>query len=89
MTILHKLRCPHTSESYVNLGTSPSGHSSEAKCPLQIGRGLNPQSIAAQWSRQVPAVGSVFNRVVGAAESLIAKAATMGQRWLHGIGAAR
>lgn len=44
---------------------------------------------ASQWPRQVQAVGSDFHRAVGAAESLIAKAAAMGQRWLHGIGAAR
>jgi len=44
---------------------------------------------AAQWPRQVLAVGSEFHRAVGAAECLIAKAAAMGQRWLHGIGAAR
>ncbi|MDP1697062.1 MAG: hypothetical protein Q8L45_04665 [Xanthomonadaceae bacterium] len=44
---------------------------------------------AAQWPRQVLAVGSDFHRAVGAAENLIAKAAAMGQRWLHGIGAAR
>jgi len=44
---------------------------------------------AAQWPRQVLVVGSDFRRAVGAAESLIAKAAAMGQRWLHGIGVAR
>ena len=44
---------------------------------------------ASPWPRQVLAVGSDFHRAVGAAESLIAKAAAMGQRWLHGIGAAR
>ncbi|MDP1698806.1 MAG: hypothetical protein Q8L45_13645 [Xanthomonadaceae bacterium] len=44
---------------------------------------------AAQWPRQVLAVGSDFHRAVGAAENLIAKAAAMGQCWLHGIGAAR
>jgi hypothetical protein len=37
----------------------------------------------------VLAVGSDFHRAVGAAESLIAKAAAMRQRWLQGIGAAR
>jgi hypothetical protein len=37
----------------------------------------------------VLAVGSDFHRAVGTAESLIAKAAGMGQRWLQGIGAAR
>jgi len=37
----------------------------------------------------VLAVGSDFHRAVGAAESLIAKASAMGQRWLQGIGAAR
>ena len=44
---------------------------------------------AALWPRQVLAVGSDFHRAVGAAESLIAKASAMGQRWLQGIGAAR
>jgi REP element-mobilizing transposase RayT len=44
---------------------------------------------ATPWPRQVLAVGSDFHRAVGAAESLIAKAAAMGQRWLQGIGAAR
>ncbi len=44
---------------------------------------------ASTWPRQVLAVGSDFHRAVGAAESLIAKAAAMGQRWLHGIGAAQ
>ncbi|MDZ4114498.1 MAG: transposase [Xanthomonadaceae bacterium] len=44
---------------------------------------------SAHWPRQVLAVGSDFHRAVGAAESLIAKASAMGQRWLHGIGAAR
>ena len=44
---------------------------------------------AVQWPRNVLAVGSDFHRAVGAAESLIAKASAMGQRWLQGIGAAR
>ncbi|MDP1697308.1 MAG: hypothetical protein Q8L45_05940, partial [Xanthomonadaceae bacterium] len=44
---------------------------------------------AALWPRQVLAVGSEFHRAVGTAESLIAKASAMGQRWLHGIGVAR
>ena len=44
---------------------------------------------ASPWPRQMLAVGSDFHRAVGAAESLIAKAAAMGQRWLQGIGVAR
>ena len=42
-----------------------------------------------QWTRQVMAVGSSFNRAVGQVESLIDKAQAMGQCWLRGIAVAR
>lgn len=42
-----------------------------------------------QWPQQVLAVGSEFHRAIGNVESLIDKARAMGQRWLHGINAAR
>ena len=42
-----------------------------------------------QWPRQVKAVGSDFHRAVGSVQSLLDKAAAMGQRWLQGIGVAR
>ncbi len=42
-----------------------------------------------QWTRQVMAVGSSFNRAVGEVESLVDKAKAMGQCWLRGIAVAR
>ena len=42
-----------------------------------------------QWTRQVMAVGSSFNRAVGQVESLVDKAKEMGQFWLRGIAVAR
>ena len=37
-----------------------------------------------QWSAQVPAAGTRYWRVIGSAQSLIAKAAAIGQSWLRG-----
>ena len=42
-----------------------------------------------QWTRQVMAVGSSFNRAVGQAESLVQKALEIGQFWLRGVSVAR
>jgi REP element-mobilizing transposase RayT len=44
---------------------------------------------AEQWTRQVMAVGSSFNRAIGEVESLLEKAKDIGQRWLRGIAVAR
>jgi hypothetical protein len=44
---------------------------------------------AETWTRQVLAVKSDYSRAMGAVESLIEKAAAMGQCWLRGIGVAR
>jgi len=41
------------------------------------------------WTRQVLAVKSDYSRAMGEVESLIEKAAAMGQCWLRGIGVAR
>lgn len=41
------------------------------------------------WTRQVLALKSSFSRAMGEVESLIEKAAAMGQCWLRGIGVAR
>ena len=42
-----------------------------------------------QWTRQVMAVGSSFNRAVGQVESLVEKAIEIGQFWLRGVSLAR
>ena len=42
-----------------------------------------------QWTRQVMAVGSSFNRAVGQVESLVEKAIEIGQSWLRGVSVAR
>ena len=42
-----------------------------------------------QWTRQVMAVGSSFNRAVGQVESMVEKAVEIGQFWLRGISLAR
>ncbi|MCB1602207.1 MAG: hypothetical protein KDI66_19455, partial [Xanthomonadales bacterium] len=41
------------------------------------------------WTRQVLAVKSDYSRAIGAVESLVEKAAEIGQRWLRGIATAR
>ena len=41
------------------------------------------------WTRQVLAVKSDYSRAMGAVESLVEKAAELGQRWLRGISTAR
>ncbi|MCP5473464.1 MAG: hypothetical protein H7A19_01300 [Rhodanobacteraceae bacterium] len=41
------------------------------------------------WTRQVLAVKSDYNRAIGAVECLVEKAAKIGQRWLRGITTAR
>jgi hypothetical protein len=57
--------------------------------------GASPASLvrlgyrAETWTRQVLAVKSDYSRAMGAVESLIEKAAAMGQCWLRGIGVAR
>ena len=42
-----------------------------------------------QWTRQMMAVGSNFNRALGQAESLVQKALEIGQFWLRGVSVAR
>ena len=42
-----------------------------------------------QWSNQVMATGSGFQRAIGEVDSLIEKAKAMGQNWLRGLGTAR
>ena len=44
---------------------------------------------AETWTRQVLAVKSDYSRAMGEVESLIEKAAAMGQCWLRGMGVAR
>ena len=41
-----------------------------------------------QWSAQVLGTETRYWRAIGSAQSLIAKAAAIGQRWLKGIGTA-
>lgn len=41
------------------------------------------------WTRQVLAVKSDYSRAIGTLESLIEKAAALGQRWLRGVAMAR
>ena len=54
--------------------------------PATLGRlGYHPDT----WTRQVLAVKSDYGRAIGAVESLVEKAAEIGQRWLRGIATAR
>ena len=58
----------------------------EGPPPAALARlGYRPET----WTRQVLAVKSDFSRAMGSVESLVAKAAEMGQCWLRGIATAR
>jgi hypothetical protein len=60
------------------------------KIPAHVPAALDTMQLQPdRWAVQVKAVGSGYWRAVGATQTLLDKAALMGQQWLKGIGLAR